>query len=148
MISIFQSYLKKQISPLLEEDIKIIEIEIEVKIPPQLRDFYLFSNGGDLCKNTLPPSDFISEILSLDGGSVIAEFRSIKENFDFFEEKIEMGDCLFPFAYTSCPWKLYIAHSGENIGKIYISEEKDENRNFIPVRLIANSFLEFLDMME
>lgn len=152
MGNLFQPYFKNCNPPLTEIEIAKVEQELGIKLPYQLRSFYLFANGADLVKTQInleyPLNCDVMDIRSLDGGSIIAEFKSIEENYDFFGEKIEYGECLFPFGFTTCPWKIYISHTGENLGKIYISEEADDERNFIPVRLIANSFLEFLDMLE
>lgn len=139
---LFQSYFKNCNPPLTEEEIEKVEHELGIKIPYQLRSFYFFANGADLVKTQInleyPLNCDVMDIRSLDGGSIIVEFKSIEENYDFFGEQLEYGEYLFPFSFTTCPWKIYISHTDENLGKIYISEEADDKRNFIPVRLIAN----------
>lgn len=123
-----------------------VEQELGIKLLNQLRSFYLFANGAELIKHHLnleyPLTSYLIDINSLDEGALISIFKSIKENYDFFGGQIEYGDYILPIAYTDCPWVIYIAHTGENLGKIYISEEKDEERNLIPVRLITNSFFQ------
>jgi hypothetical protein len=150
MNSIYQSYLKNKNTALTEAEIKAIENDLGFHIPIQLRNYYLFSNGGDFFRTQFDASEVCGEgtwgVFELN--TMVAIYETAENNFDFFGEILELSNVLFPFSLTFNNKKLFIAHSGENTGKIYISEEKDEDRNFIPVRLIADSFLKFLDMLE
>ena len=150
MSSIYQPYFKNIELPLSELEIEVFETDLGIKIPKQLRDFYLFADGAELIKLHLIMSNDIEDgVVAIDAlSTMVMIYKTAEVNFDFFGEILELSDILFPLSLTSSNRTLYIVHLGENMGKIYISEEKDEDRNFIPVRLIANSFLEFLDIME
>ncbi len=50
---LFQSYFKNCNPPLTEEEIEKVEQELGIKIPYQLRSFYLFANGADLLKTQI-----------------------------------------------------------------------------------------------
>ena len=106
----FEHYFKKTELGLTDFEIKSSENNLGFNIPLQLRNCYLFSNGGGFIKSHLPSicgtdeGDGVWGIFDLD--TMVSTFRTAESNLNIFGEVLELSDKLFPFTISHYGKKL------------------------------------------
>ncbi len=140
-------------APLTKEDIKNFEVELNVKIPAAMKNFYLKFNGGMPSPYCFQPQDDDSDWVETNAFFPIKERTNAFETIEVIAKDMWgrnlMPSNLLPFAMDS-GGNYYALNLKNKKIYYYLNDEWDENvskeRNFeICTRYIAQSFNYFIN---
>ena len=141
------TFFRETYPPVTQEKLETFEYLNGYKVPTQVRNFYLLSNGGDTVSEKLYTNDetvdCVFKINDIEG--VEDTIKSIEDNFYKLGDVLEGKEWLMPLCPTLNRNTILVAHSGANIGSIYITQYDFIDLNpEIPILKLTDSFHEFL----
>lgn len=144
--------IKNSQPPITKQDIRKLEEKTRIALPEDYKDFLLRHNGGE-------PEPKVFETQDGKVESRVKKFLSISDvSEDNLVEEIEgitragqIPGNLVPIAVDPADNRVVLSVGGPDIGKVYYwawdEEDEDHEASYKYMRLIANSFNEFLESL-
>lgn len=158
MTSITEDLIRKKCErtnqPVMLEAINLFEKEAGVRMPQDMKDFYMLTNGCDFDRyknNICVNGKILEQIQWIDRlEELLRRNEDIKENLQNYDTFLHEFDKYWSIGFGAYGNNIFIGHSEDNFGTIYLSQKNEEyeindNKWVIPMIKIANSLSNFIE---